>query len=517
MNDMIKNKNCIFRLALLAVWTISVSIIYYIKIGAVDGVCDYKKDPYFCTNIMNIHYVFYSLYAIITLIYGVLLSRTKVPWKKFTSLIILFPSIYYALIVKGGLTPDDFYIVIILMIALLLLSFREAVFWILSLFLLTCSYRLVMVDVIDVRTYSYEFFLLTFYIWSAFLAIALILGVLYPKTRIVGISLSLIATIAVTFIFAEEGRGSIEQTMLLIDRLNDGKLMQMLFGESFNKSILYGIFVHKYVFYLTFLFFYIAVGGLFCWIITGEMKSISWKNGVIVTLIIIAISFIPLASISYGKKINKKDVNDARIFIEDLVPKVQSYYNKKSEYPQDLSQIMSYTDNTPHLIDIFEYLAYGAKGAYYLSNAQKYCFIFMNQREDNFGYYSLTSDRDWRFFPYNGVSLEEKFETVCDEGMGGSHEGLVAGHLGVMDLDDPVALEGVDIGVVARPAATMQATEKLDKALKELGKIDPSTRAGPAPAFPPPAGATVKDFKKMIEENSRRSYEKNRLDKIDEE
>ncbi|MCB2081702.1 MAG: hypothetical protein KDD76_03630, partial [Rickettsiales bacterium] len=120
------------------------------------------------------------------------------------------------------------------------------------------------------------------------------------------------------------------------------------------------------------------------------------------------------------------------------LPKLQAFAVKNDNaYPPTLEHSVEEEGITlPRLLRLFDFLAYNQHGAYYISRPEKYCFLVYNPGAVDYGYYSLTSERGWKFHPYAGKSLEEIYLEYCDEPQ--TFKQRIKKHLGLQeDPNDP--------------------------------------------------------------------------------
>ena len=319
-----------------------------------------------------------------------------------------------------------------------------------------------------VQTYSYEVFIIAFYHWALWMVILLAAACMLPRQRKIITLITLLLTVACTVLFTIQGRGSVEHITPLL-----GGLLADISWDMLGLSVLAKLLVMLMV---GAVLIYPLLAMLAIWVRHGKVTWRVWPRGVVYGVVYSIIALIPITSIPAGMQLNNKDIDEAKQFVDQLLPQIEEYQKEHKEYPQDLSQVVDLEAmETPRLLDIYEYIAYGTEGAYYLSRPEKYCIIFQNPGKD-FGYYSLTSDRKWKFFSER-QSLARAYETICDESGNLKDESLIAGHLGLPNPDDPLAALGAEVGDVVQPAMTQGATPLLEKQIHELGYKNPEIYA----------------------------------------
>lgn len=313
----------------------------------------------------------------------------------------------------------------------------------------------------DIRTYGYELFIISFYLWVPAVFIFAVAALLFAENRKNIIKTALVFTVVLTLIFIFSGRGSTEHIIPITGGL--------LYSFSVDSLWLSNI-VKLCVAIALILPVYYTIEFARNWVKEGKFFLKGKADKARVILIFIWISFIPFISVPFGVLLNKYDIKQSKKFIEEIIPLVEKYKKENNEYPKIIADIAK-NKPSPRLIDIYEYLTYGTKGGYYFSRPEKYCFVIFNPGKD-FGYFSVTSERGWKFFN-NKSSLEEEYVSVCDENES-TYEGLIASRLGLPDQNDPIAKMGVEIDSVIRPARTPSAAGKLQELIDKAGEKDPS-------------------------------------------
>jgi len=314
-----------------------------------------------------------------------------------------------------------------------------------------------------VQTYSYELYIIVFYGWCAVMAILTAAGFLIPKHSKKVLILSLALSLLITLVAAFVGRGSVEHITPILGGLMAG----------FSGTLLWeGVLVKLLAIIMSCTVVYMSVAGLVFWVRDGKFPKQRLKHAFKYSVISLIIALLPVLSVPAGEALHGKDVIEAKNYIHKLVPRMKEYYDEHDEYPKRLEEVVDVSEDKPRLIRIYDYLA-RIPGAYYLSRPQKYCFVVFDSSR-NHGYHSMTSDNDKWEFADESRDMGEVYLDICGESGITSHEGMIAGHLGLPDPDDPVAAVGLMVDDVVRPALTQEATPILEGELHRLGRKDPS-------------------------------------------
>jgi len=212
-----------------------------------------------------------------------------------------------------------------------------------------------------------------------------------------------------------------------------------------------------------------------------------YLKAVIKNLVLCAVIFpaltLPVASIFIGEKFNGKDVKEAQDYIDIVARRVNKFYYENGEYPKFIENMLP-DGASPRLLKRHEFFTGGVRGTYYFSRKEKYCFIFQNPTR-KFGYYSKTSEHDWRFTQETG-EFDDVYINLCDESLT-TYEDLISNHLGVSKGDDYVDQIKSISGEIYVPAESKKATGILEQKLDEAGKIDPNIFNHYNDAFSPPS------------------------------
>lgn len=281
----------------------------------------------------------------------------------------------------------------------------------------------------DIRTFGYQKFVILFLLWSALLLIFETTILLFQESAKRISWIFMVATCAFSIAFIFYGRGSAEHVGALL-----GGLLQDISWQALWLSQLVQVWVYALMIVGVAVLVTIAVQ----WVKWGNINYASMKKVTRHMALLFVISIIPLLSVPPGLWVSWRDVEHAKTFINRLVPKLQDFAhaNDGAFPPTLLHSVMASGTKQPLLLDRFDFLAYETRGAYYVSRPEKYCFLIHNPGGRNFGYYSMTSERGWKFFPYDGRSLEEIYTELCDDPLG--FQERIMRHLGlVTDPHDP--------------------------------------------------------------------------------
>ncbi|MDX1949272.1 MAG: hypothetical protein SFT90_02080 [Rickettsiales bacterium] len=313
----------------------------------------------------------------------------------------------------------------------------------------------------DVSNYGFENFIILFNFWCFASFILLVLANIFSENLSRFFHFSLILSGVFSFLFIFFGRGSIEHIASLSGTIFNGfSLASLSKGFLFKQVILYFIFSVIFGFIILILE----------WVKSGEIiPNIFFRSFKIFGLFLCS-ALIILISIPFGILVNNNDVEYAKNYIEELKPKIDKYYYENGEYPKVLDDIIDFSKPNPFLLERHEYYSYGIRGTYYFSRSDKYCIIFQNP-SIKFGYFSVTSGRDWQF-TYNQDSFDNIFINACDESSENS-EGLVSGYLGMETPDDYLNSTAIEFNVPNVKPISKEDTETLHKKIIDYGKEDP--------------------------------------------
>jgi hypothetical protein len=320
----------------------------------------------------------------------------------------------------------------------------------------------------EVANFGSDAFVVTFYLWWFFAILCFYFTIIFPNSAYLSrkktILIFFVGTILATISFVFTGRGTIEHITPLIGGLLAKFTLEFLY-LSFIAKIITIFFVFGFVFWLSkFLYF---------WVVTGVFNKLDLKATSFLVIIFSIISLWPIASLPFGEYINKKDVESAQKFIDEIIKKTTKKKFENGEYPKVISDMFEVKSDYPKLLKRHDYLSFGTKGSYYFSRKDKFCFVFQNPAR-KLGYYSITSTKpNWKFSSYKG-SLEEEYINVCDEQYAGS-DNIIGGSLGLTDPYSEIEEMAAKVGAETRkPAITLKANQVLKTILDEYGKKDPT-------------------------------------------
>lgn len=309
--------------------------------------------------------------------------------------------------------------------------------------------------------YGFELFVIIFYSWCLFYVVFFSAALLFKRISNNLFLIFLPITIISSFAFVYYGRGSFEQATSLL-----GGIFIEITPRFFLKSNLVQLGLFSLI--LT------CVYGLFSltknWVAKGNMiPELFFENFRIFSLFIIIV-LTPLISLPFGALKNAKDVEKAKNFIDDIAKKATKYYYENGEYPRIIDEFINKTAKTPRLLKRHEFFTYGIKGTYYFSRPEKFCFLFQNPAQ-KFGYYSLTSTREWRFTS-SMESYDDVYIQMCDESLQGTDQ-LISNHLGMENPDDFLNSKAIEFNSPNILPESKLSSQELDKKIQEYGKEHP--------------------------------------------
>jgi hypothetical protein len=276
-----------------------------------------------------------------------------------------------------------------------------------------------------------------------------------PATFLAGV-----ISIIFIFVLAYLGRGTFEQYILLA-------------GNSFKDITLNGLLLS----YLFQLFIFILLTTIFFSLIDLAVEYIKlghvhprffFLKYIYFFIFSLFISLL-LISLPLGNYYNDKDVKEAKSFINSIKEQIDIYYLEYGEYPRIIEDYLP-EDENPRLLKRHEFYTMGIRGTYYFSRPEKYCFVFQNPDYD-FGYYSLTSNRDWAYSASTD-DFENLYISLCDETQE-SYESLMAGHLNLKNPDDELGKLLIQFNALNTPASSEASSDALHRKILEVGKENP--------------------------------------------
>jgi hypothetical protein len=331
-------------------------------------------------------------------------------------------------------------------------------------FLLLLSFFLADYSVKQIQNpvvFGIEWFVLLYYLWCFILTLIFLLNLYFPKSFKKTLFSAIILTLIFTFLFAYKGRGNVEQITILIGGLLAEFSISYLLLSSSAKFII-GLFLVTIIFSL--------VETIAVWIKTGDAKFKNFLTSLKIFSAYLIIIILPAISIPIGEYFNKQDVKDAKEFIDNVKIKADKFYFENGEYPKFIEDMLP-SEKSPRILARHEYFTQGIRGTYYFSREDKYCFLFQNPNR-KFGYYSITSERGWRFSRDNR-DYASSFIALCDES-NKSADSLISNHLGVESEDEMVNRIAADIGAASpnilplTPVTSQKLKEKMgDESLEE--------------------------------------------------
>ncbi len=318
----------------------------------------------------------------------------------------------------------------------------------------------------DPLRFGIEWFTILYYFWCFIISCLLILVLSY-RNRTIGLFVAAaIITLIFTAVFAWTGRGNVEH----ITPLAGGLFRSFSFGflwlaDSFR------LFCLMTIFWVIWSLFAILIN----WMRTGNTGLREILNTARILPVILIIMAIPVLSIPAGEHFNRKDVAEAKSYIEEAKKKADRYFYENGEYPKFIEEMLP--EGNPRLLQRHEFFTYGVRGTYYFSHEKKYCFLFQNPTR-KFGYYSITSDRDWRYNKERG-GYDDVFTSLCDESMQ-TYDDLIAGHLGVRKdssaVDRLIDEVGLSKNQPLSAPISKRASELLQQKIEEESKNNPGIK-----------------------------------------
>lgn len=313
----------------------------------------------------------------------------------------------------------------------------------------------------DPAKYGVEWFTLLYYFWAFLITNLFFFALLFYSKSKKTILFALITTFIFIPVFGYTGRGNFEQVTPIAGGLFAGSTWKLLW-----LSFSFKLFCFLSVY--TVLFGIIAV--IAKWIVDGNVYAKYFTRGFYFLLCFFIVLIIPVISIPLGELFNKHDAEEAKNYIDQIKPKVDKYYYENGEYPKFIEKMLP-EGSSPRLLDRHEFFTMGIRGTYYFSRSDKYCFLFQNPTR-KFGYYSLTTERGWRYNETSG-SYDDVFINLCDES-NKNYDDLISSHLGV-DADNKLINDiSVAVGAAIVPATSNKASQILEEKIMEESEKDPS-------------------------------------------
>lgn len=313
----------------------------------------------------------------------------------------------------------------------------------------------------DPIRYGIEWFVASYYFWCFFIISAFLICIFFPDIRKPIYIISFLVTLIFVFIFSYTGRGNFEQITPLAGGLFADLTWKML-NLSFNFKLI--------IFFACLTFFVIISGYVLVWVIEGAFKLNNKSSYFLSLVIFVGFIFLTLVSIPVGEYFNRKDVKAAKNYIDEIKAKADKYFFENGEYPKFIENMIP-SNKSPKLLARQEFFTNDIKGTYYFSRKNKYCFIFQNPAR-NFGYYSLTSERGWRF-DKSLDSYDNVFINLCDES-NENYEDLISQHLGINSDEEILNKTIAETDQKLPENYSKKASEILEEKILEESKKDPS-------------------------------------------
>ena len=311
--------------------------------------------------------------------------------------------------------------------------------------------------------FGIEWFVLSYYLWCLAIVSLFIMNVLFYKNTKRLLIANMLLAIIFTAVLAYTGRGNIEQITPLLGGLL-AKFSWKFLWLSDNFKLLCLLFC------LAFLYGFCSV--ISSWIKTGEAKFGIILKPVKLFFVYVIFILIPITSIPIGEYFNKADISSAKNFIDKVKTDVDKYYYENGEYPKFIEKMLP-SGASPNILARHEYFTAGIRGTYYFSREDKYCFLFQNPTR-KFGYYSITSERGWRF-SRDTRDYGESFIALCDES-NKSSDSIISNHLGIESEDEMVNRIAADVGAgPSKSPLTPITTQKIMEAAGKDNKANNSS------------------------------------------
>lgn len=311
-------------------------------------------------------------------------------------------------------------------------------------------------------SYGLDGFVTSYYFWLFLITTLLLLGLFYYENRIRFFKLAAIASLIAIIMLSFWGRGTYEQYYVLSG----------YFGQEYD---LFELFKSETFRIILWFFFATTIFGLLLvayeWIVSGNLVPNLFFRGYKVFLVMSLMLTFSLLSLPIGDFLNEKDVQKAKDFINDIKKDVDKFYLENGEYPKFISDFINEEKENPFLLKRHEYFTLGVRGTYYFSRADKYCFIFQNPSAD-FGYYSITSNREWRQYSDN-KDFGNVYLSMCDESLE-NEETLFSDHFGMPYADDELTKIYYEFNSPDNIPHSKESTRIIHEKIMKYGKeVDP--------------------------------------------
>lgn len=366
----------------------------------------------------------------------------------------------------NAIISSAFYSPLLILFGLVIISLKPKKFirklaflasFFLSIFIISDA---LLKDISDPTKYGLENYFIVYYFWAFILFNITAISALFRYNKKLLIS-SIIFTLIISILLGFLSRGTFEANAALIGSYQiEGEFGNLFKAYNF---IIWKVFA---AFILSCSLVNLASG----WVLKGEVKPKEFFKNLLLIFVLLPIIYLNLISLPIGNYFNKKDVSEAIDFIDKIKENVDKYYLENGEYPKVVVDYIEGKASDPWLLKRHEYFSLDIKGAYYFSRPKKYCFIFQNPNKD-FGYYSLTSTRDWRYNE-DVKGFEDVYLKLCDE-TDQSLENLVAGQIGLKDPDDLIGKMAIETNTLLSPAISKTISGDLHEKIIEYGDKDP--------------------------------------------
>jgi|GEM_PF-6179088 len=369
-----------------------------------------------------------------------------------------------------AITAFSFLYFLVALALLLFFSFKpknlikKTLFLIASVIALFLFADLALKQLTHPNTWGLDLFIISYYFWCFLVITVFVFALLFPYRQKMVIIALLGITLVLTVFFGFWGRGTEEML---------SPIFGLFFYEKTFSSFTMGFTYKLVVFTLLSAFVYSLVFQAIYWVQTSNVDIKLFFQPYYSALKFMPILLVPTLSYFIGSYVNERDVSAAKSFIWQVKSKTDKYYLENGEYPRVIEAfINSKETETPWLLKRHEYFSYDIPGTYYFSRADKYCFIFQNPNKD-FGYYSITSTRDWRYIEEKD-SFDNLYLELCDETQNSS-EDLIAGRMGLEGTNDFLGELGIEMNKHIVPAISRETDRILHNKIIDYGKTQDPT------------------------------------------
>lgn len=308
------------------------------------------------------------------------------------------------------------------------------------------------------NTWGLDLFIVSYYFWCFLAVTFFVYSLLFSEDINKKYKVFAMFTFVLSVLFGFWGRGTEEMLNPIFGAVFFEKTISS-FGVSYTYALMLFIF--------WFAFIYSLVSLAAEWVINSKSDVKTFFSPYKAALKFLPILFIPMVAYFTGDYVNKNDVEEAKNFISEIKKKTDKYYLENGEYPKLIEEYIDKTKPNPWLLKRHEYFSFDIPGTYYFSRADKYCFIFQNPNSE-FGYYSVTSTRDWNYV-LDTDSFDDLYLELCGE-TENSSESLIAGRLGLEGTNDYLGELGIKLNKPFVPAISRSEDRLLHNKIIEYGK-----------------------------------------------